>query len=125
MPNVIDDQQRFREIQTSIFSQFDRDLLGNTLPPDDETIVHNCLDYILEQIKRDVSTRLMKIETLCRFYILQQKSDYAVLALQVFYDLFFGIDNDFQNNILSAFKNYNDEKKKKNPADTVPPEIQD
>lgn len=125
MANVIDDQQRFREIQTRVFANFDRSLIGNTLPPDDQALERNCLDYVLEQIKRDISLRLQKIETVCRFRISFGASEYAVLALQTFYDLFYSIDVEYQNDLAKRFNDYNNEKKKTNFPEKVSPESED
>lgn len=111
MPNVIDDQELFRKKQQELFTLFDRSLFDGTKPYDPDKMSVDILNYMLDQIKRDVSKRLQKIETVCNFRISFSKSDYAVVALQVFYDLFNGIDDEFVNALTQ--KTQNDEKKKK------------
>jgi hypothetical protein len=95
MANVIDDQERFRNVQQAIFAEFDRDLVDPSRSYPDESMTQDILNYLLDQIKRDVSTKLQRIETVCQFRINFTKRPYAIMALQQFYDIFAGIDEDF------------------------------
>lgn len=111
MPNVIDDQELFRKKQQELFNLFDRSLLDGSKPYDPDKMSVDILNYMLDQIKRDIAKRLQRIETVCTFRINFSKPDYAVVALQVFYDLFNGIDDEFVN--LLTQQSQTDEKKKK------------
>lgn len=113
MANVIDDQERFRRIQTDLFAQFDRALLDPSVAPEDSKVERDVLNYILEQIKRSVSVQLSRIETVCQFRIQFSKPFFAILALQCMYDTLQGLDDDFNDSLIAVTKAYNDEKKKK------------
>lgn len=113
MANVIDDQERFRKIQTELFAQFDRALLDPSQAPEDSKVERDVLNYILEQVKRNVSVQLSRIETVCQFRIQFSKTVYAIQALQCMFDTLEGLDDEFNENLMSVTKAYNDEKKKK------------
>lgn len=112
MANVIDDQERFRKIQTELFAQFDRALLDPSQAPEDSKIERDVLNYILEQIKRSVTVQLSRIETVCQFRIQYSKPVYAIHALQCMYDALHGIDDYFNQQLIELTKFY-DEKKEK------------
>lgn len=116
MANTIDDQERFRLIQSGIFEQFNRELLDSSRPYDDESIKTDVLNYVLDAVKKDVAKMLMKIDTTCQ-YAIMFKRDVAVLALQAFYDLFHGIDDDFHTTFYEYIKNHSNEKTQKNPQE--------
>lgn len=118
MANVIDDQERFRNVQQDIFAEFNRDVVDPSRYYPDESMEQDILQYILDQIKRDVAKKLQRIETVCQFRINFTKRSYAVLALQHFYDLFVGIDEEFVHDLTeSTLKLRNDEKTTQNPQE--------
>lgn len=111
MANVIDDQERFRKIQTELFAQFDRSLLDPSQAPEDSKVERDVLNYILEQIKRSVSVQLSRIETVCQFRIQFSKPVFAIHSLQCMYDVLEGLDDEFNENLMRITREYNDEKK--------------
>lgn len=115
MANTIDDQERFRNVQQEIFGDFGRDLIDPSREYPENNMRQDILNYILDQIKRDVSKRLQRIETVCQFRISFSKPSYAVLALQHFYDLFAGIDEEFVHDLTEdTLKLRNNEKTQEN-----------
>lgn len=102
MANTIDDQERFRNVQQEIFGEFHRELVDPSRSYPDEQIQQDILFYILDQIKRDVSKKLQRIETVCQFRINFAKRSFAVLALQHFYDLFVGLDEEFVQELTES-----------------------
>lgn len=119
MANTIDDQERFRNVQNEIFSAFARDLVDPSRTYQESDMSKDVLNYLLDQIKRDISKRLQRIETACQFRILYAKIPYAVLALQHFYDLFVGIDEEFVQELTeSTIKLRNNEKTQENTQES-------
>lgn len=91
----IDDQERFRRIQTSIFSEFDDELLSSALPKEDDTVERNILYYVLEQIKKRASKQLARIETACAFRIEFCSQDVAIASLQSMFETLRFLDVEF------------------------------
>lgn len=100
----IDDQERFRRIQSSIFSEFEDELLNQTLPPEDDAVERNVLYYVLDQIKKKVAQQLQRIENACIFRIEFSSREDAVSTLQSMYEILRYLDVEFLEDLTERLR---------------------